>query len=354
MLELINDLVSQPPIFRDPRGGAPGLSFNNVLASVIVTPSGFNAFINNDLNDAFKIVLSEWCDYLNDKNSDSARDLTHEKWLSKESIIILSKYLDDFNPDKPFDAFKNAFVAKENYDDPHWGFKTWNDFFARPFISINDYRPMPPSPLPSDQDPTILSPADSKIYGIATNVSEKDTFWLKGHRYSLRHLLNSDKGGDRHKDYIGGTVYQAYLLPSDYHRWTMPFAGTVKEIVTIPGTYFALSNSLVDREQPDEFASLVEALPYLVTVSGRKLAKIEAKNPKIGTVYFIPVGLQEISAMKFEDNIVGKPLERGDPLGTFQYGGSTVCMVFEPKVNIKWAVSQLEHVLIRSKIASVY
>ena len=47
-------------------------------------------------------------------------------------------------------------------------------------------------------------------------------------------------------------------------------------------------------------------------------------------------------------------LDKGEALGGFQYGGSTVCMVFEPKVNIKWEVSQLEHVLIKSKIAEVY
>ena len=261
----------------------------------------------------------------------------------------MSKYLKDFDPKNPTKAFKDAFVQKKDFDHPHWGFKSWNDFFARSFISIDSYRPMP---NPDDKD-IIISPADSRIYGIATNVSEKDTFWLKGHRYSLKHLLNGDKAGNRHKPYIGGTVYQAYLLPSDYHQWAMPFSGTITDIVTIPGTYFALSNALVDPTQPDEFASLVEGLPYLSTVSARQIAIIKADNEKIGTVCFIPVGLQEISSIKFF-HPKGKKLEKGEALGTFQYGGSTVCMVFEPKVNIKWAVSQMEHVLIRSKIATVY
>ena len=213
-------------------------------------------------------------------------------------------------------------------------------------------------PKPNDND--IISTADSRVYTIATNVSEMDTFWLKGHRYSLKHLFDNitldNENEPFHKRYIGGTVYQAYLLPSDYHQWTMPFTGTVKKIVTIPGTYFALSNALVDPAQPDEFASLVEGLPYLTIVSARKIAIIEAENKKLGTVCFIPVGLQEISSVKFFDNLEneGKKLNKGEPLGTFQYGGSTVCMVFEPKVNIKWGISQLEHVLIRQKIAEAY
>jgi len=352
MIDLINNVVSQPPIFRDLRGGAPGLSFNNILASVIVTPAGFNAFCNDELNDAFQKVLSDWCDYLS--TSPSAKDsLTSDKWLSNESISNLSHYLRDFDPNEPSKAFKHAFV--ENDKLPHWGFQSWNRFFARSFVSreiFDYYRPMPKH----DTDAVIVSAADSRIYGIATNVSEMDTFWLKGHRYSLKHLLNGDKGGDgrRHEKYIGGTVYQAYLLPSDYHQWVMPFSGTVKKIITIPGTYFALSNALVDPAQPDEFASLVEGLPYLSTVSVRKIAIIEADNSKIGTVCFIPVGLQEISSVKFFQENEEKHLKKGEALGTFQYGGSTVCMVFESKVNIKWEVSQLEHVLIKSKIAEVY
>ena len=354
MLELINDVIAQPPIFRDPRGGAPGLSFNNILASVIVTPSGFNAFINDALNEAFKRVLSDWCTYL--LSLESARDsLTDDKWLSNESIIGLSQSLYDFDPEDPKKAFKRAFVG-DNEDKDYWGFLSWNDFFSRPFISaeiFDEYRPMADPNNPN----LIINPADSRMYGIATNVSEMDSFWLKGHRYSLKHLLNGDEGGDgrRHEKFIGGTVYQAYLLPSDYHQWAMPFSGTLKEVITMPGTYFALSNALVDPAQPDEFASLVEGLPYLCTVSARKIAILEADDEKIGTVCFIPVGLQEISSLKFfhEEN-KEKHLEKGEALGAFQFGGSTVCLVFEPKVNIKWRVSQLEHVLIKAAIAEVY
>ena len=72
--------------------------------------------------------------------------------------------------------------------------------------------------LNPDSPNLIISPADSQIYSIATNVSEFDTFWLKGHRYFLKYLLNGDNGGDHHKPYIGGTVYQAYLLPT----WILP------------------------------------------------------------------------------------------------------------------------------------
>jgi phosphatidylserine decarboxylase len=308
------------------------------------------------LNEVLKEILVGWCTYLDGEES-AKRSLTDDQWLSVESIKGFSLYLSDYDPNNPLAAFKRAYVKDDQL--PQWGFKSWNAFFSRPFVSpeiFDFYRPMPP---PQDND--ILSTSDSRVYTVATNVSELDTFWLKGHKYSIKHLLdderlNIDNQPFFYESYIGGTVFQAYLLPSDYHQWTMPFSGTVKKVVTIPGTYFALSSAFVDSAKPDEFASLVEGLPFLATVSTRKIAIIEADNKKFGTVCFIPVGLQEISTVKFFDDLEIKPkhLNKGEPLGCFQYGGSTVCMVFEPKVNIKWGVSQMEHVLIRSKIAEVY
>lgn len=359
MLKLIDNVVRNPPVFQDYYGGAQGLSFNNILGSVIVTRSGFNAFCNDDLNKVLQEILADWCEYLSGPAS-AVDSLIPKKWLSIKSIANLSTYLEGFNPLQPSDtAFKDAYVLNDSL--PHWGFHSWNDFFARPFVSAQKFDKYRPMLKPEKVDNVITSSADSRVYGIATNVSETDTFWLKGHRYSLKHLFNNVSDPENikeplHKRYIGGTVYQAYLLPSDYHQWSMPISGIVKKIITIPGTYFALSNALVDSAQPDEFASLVEGLPYLTIVSARKIAVIKADNPKLGTVCFIPVGLQEISSVKFFHNLENeeKHLDKGDALGTFQFGGSTVCMVFEPKVNINWEVSQLEHVLIRAKIAEVY
>ncbi|KAK0201286.1 hypothetical protein DFS33DRAFT_1447633 [Desarmillaria ectypa] len=56
--------------------------------------------------------------------------------------------------------------------------------------------------------------------------------------YSLNHVLNNDVLAPQ---FIGGTVYQAFLSATKYHRWHSPVNGTVSRIVTIPGTYYAES-----------------------------------------------------------------------------------------------------------------
>jgi len=39
-------------------------------------------------------------------------------------------------------------------------------------------------------------------------------------------------------DFVGGTVYQALLLPWNYHRCHSPLDGEILQIQSIPGNYF--------------------------------------------------------------------------------------------------------------------
>ena len=76
-------------MFRDYFSGAAGLSFNNILSSVIVTPAGFNAFVNDELNKALKEILADRCKYLDGEDSDKEA-LTDDQWLSIESKKLVS------------------------------------------------------------------------------------------------------------------------------------------------------------------------------------------------------------------------------------------------------------------------
>jgi phosphatidylserine decarboxylase len=55
---------------------------------------------------------------------------------------------------------------------------------------------------------------------------------------------------------------------------------------------------------------------------------------KYGLVAAVPVGLSEIGSVVFHDKFLNAtepvPVQRGDELGYFLYGGSLVILVFEP------------------------
>ena len=112
---------------------------------------------------------------------------------------------------------------------PFLGFKSWNDFFIREFKSGR--RPV----AQPDNEKAIVSACEATPYSIQTGVNEKDTFWIKSQPYSLRDIL------DRNfvDQFLGGTVYQAYLSAENYHRWHSPVSGTIKMLEKVPGTYYA-------------------------------------------------------------------------------------------------------------------
>lgn len=76
------------------------------------------------------------------------------------------------------------------------------------------------------------------------NVQEDDQFWLKDNRYSLKdmvgieHLKESNIDPSVLQEFVGGTVYQAFLDLWCYHRVHAPVDGKILAVYKIPGTYY--------------------------------------------------------------------------------------------------------------------
>jgi phosphatidylserine decarboxylase len=60
---------------------------------------------------------------------------------------------------------------------------------------------------------------------------------------------------------------------------------------------------------------------------------IEADNPAIGLMCFLPVGMAEVSTCEVTV-YQGQHVKKGDPLGMFHFGGSTHCLMFRPGVRL--------------------
>ena len=61
-------------------------------------------------------------------------------------------------------------------------------------------------------------------------------FWLKSQPYSLLDMLANDESVDQ---FAGGTVYQAFLSATNYHRWHGPVSATIVRAFVQPGTYYS-------------------------------------------------------------------------------------------------------------------
>jgi phosphatidylserine decarboxylase len=328
MLRLVNELLTMAPEFGESSMVATPL--NAILDWPMGTPAGFAAFRDPRVNAMLKKILDVWCEFLS----------------SGDSLYVLN---DSPTGWKCAEAQRKVGMDQYEHDpeDQHWGYNSWNDFFTRRFK--DGERPVA---SPGD-DKVIVSACESTPYGISTDVQRQDRFWIKSQPYSLHDMLANDESVDQ---FVGGTVYQAFLSAINYHRWHSPVAGTVVRAFVQEGTYFSEADSEgKDATEPRNSQS------YMTHVAARAIILIEADDPVIGLMAFVPVGMSEVSSCMIDSKITpGYHLSKGEELGYFQYGGSTHCLVFRPGAIAEFtlaAIPQLHDpqpplMLVRSKLAT--
>jgi phosphatidylserine decarboxylase len=312
MLRVINHVLGIAPEFNET--GMVGFPINAILDFPMITPAGLSAFTMEKVNAMFRKVLNAWTVFLDSPESRYVLNEGPGGWFSPEARRQIQ--LDEFRTDPA---------------EPYLGFASWNDFFIREFKP--GVRPIA-SP---DDDAVIVSACESAPYAIQTNVQEQDTFWLKGQPYSLRQMLQ----GHFLEEFVGGTVYQAFLSADKYHRWHSPVVGTVRRLVHIPGTYYAEAASVgFDPAGPNDSQG------YIAHTATRALMFIEADNPTIGLMCVVAIGMAEVSSCLLVGPdgtplTEGQHVDKGDQIGYFQFGGSTHCLVFRKGVIAEFALQAL-------------
>ncbi len=120
-------------------------------------------------------------------------------------------------------------------------YPTFNAFFTRA---------LKPSARIPDADPnTLLMPADGHISQCGAIVDGR-IFQAKGQSFTAAQLLGDDAAAAPFADGLFATVY---LSPRDYHRVHMPWAGTLRETVHVPGRLFSVGTDAV-KSVPGLFA----------------------------------------------------------------------------------------------------
>ena len=297
MLRMLNAVLSTAPEYsQDSMVMTP---VQAVLDQTTATPSGLAAYRNPTVNTMLGKVLTAWCAHLDSPDSLSVLDV-EDGWTSPAAAAAIG--IEQYQHDP---------------DDEHWGFTSWNDFFTRRFREGER-----PVEAPED-DKVVVSACESTPYALARDVQRHDRFWLKSQPYSLQDMLAGDPAVE---EFVGGTVYQAYLSATDYHRWHAPVAGTIERAFVIGGTYY----SDADTEGADATIPQ-DSQGYMAHVAARAVILIRADDPVLGLVGFVPVGMADVSSCLIGEGIVpGAHVAKGDELGRFQFGGSTHCLLFRP------------------------
>lgn len=167
------------------------------------------------------------------------------------------------------------------------------------------------------------SPNDGTLYKVAIETKRTDRFWVKGQPYSIEHMLAGDT---LFHLFVGGTVFQSFLDGRNYHRFWSPVAGSVKKIVHVQGLMFSNAESAGVDMTAGTYSQA-----YMTSVNTRALVFLESNDPAIGIVCLMAVGISEVSSISISVQ-VGQSLAKGDEIGHFSYGGSSICLLFRPGV----------------------
>ena len=112
------------------------------------------------------------------------------------------------------------------------------DPFAYPSFNAFFTRALKPGARTADADAgTLLMPSDGRI-SQAGRIEAGRIFQAKGQDYSAAELLGDEVAAAPFSD---GSFLNVYLAPRDYHRVHMPWRGTLRETLHVPGRLFSVS-----------------------------------------------------------------------------------------------------------------
>jgi len=185
-------------------------------------------------------------------------------------------------------------------------FNTYDEFF---------YRALKPGSRPMTEEvrnntKIAVSPADCRMTVFPT-VDLATKLWIKGRKFNLASLLNDTELA---KQYVNGSLGIFRLAPEDYHRFHFFADGEFGPTTHIEGKYMTVQPVAINSERHDVFTENRRAVTVL-------------NSPAFGNVTLVTVGATLVGSVNLSPP--GK-YKRGDEMGFFKHGGSTLITIFPP------------------------
>lgn len=214
----------------------------------------------------------------------------------------------------------NVDLAEAANPDPR-SYATFNAFFTRA---------LKPGARIADPDPrALLMPADGHVSQCGA-IEDGRIFQAKGQSFTAAELLGDVADAEPFRNGLFATVY---LSPRDYHRVHMPWTGTLRETVHVPGRLFSVGTDAV-ASVPRLFARNERLVCHFDTDFG-PMVSVMVGALLVSGVETVWSG-EEIPA--YGDRITRKDwrghgitLARFDEMARFNYG-STVIVLLPPGV----------------------
>ena len=209
----------------------------------------------------------------------------------------------------------------------------------------------PGARVPDPNPHALLMPADGRISQLG-RIENGRIFQAKGQSYTAAELLGDAKAAEPFADGWFATVY---LSPRDYHRVHMPWRGTLRETLHVPGRIFSVA----------PFA--VQAIPRLFARNERLVCHFDAD---FGPMCQVMVGAVLVSGVetvwsgieipRYASRIVRKDwrgrnivIERFAEMARFNYGSTVIVLLPKNRVVLDGALASEQAVKLGQRLGRV-
>ena len=193
-------------------------------------------------------------------------------------------------------------LDEEEFDSDPEGFRSFNEFFSRK---------LKPDARPIEQENAVaVFPADGRHLGVQ-DLSANLGFYVKGQKFDLPKLFQSEELAGRFRK---GSLIISRLCPVDYHRFHAPVSGKISEARLINGSLFSV-NPIALRKRLSVFWENKRYLCMIDSDYHGKVAQFIVGATCVGSATFT-----------FSQN---QRVKKGEELGYFSFGGSSVLTLFE-------------------------
>jgi len=198
--------------------------------------------------------------------------------------------------------FIGGFIKRNSIDMNEYRdvkYNSFNDFFIREIKE--GFRPFP------DCDTDVAAPCDGKL--TVYTITADSVFSIKNSEYSITDLLQDKDLADSYSD---GICLIFRLTPDNYHRYAYICDGEVLRSKYIKGVLHTVQP--IACRQSDIFCQNTREYTVLQTKNYGKIIQME-----VGALF---VGM-------ITNNNKNRSVKIGEKKGMFQFGGSTIIMLFQ-------------------------
>ena len=222
-----------------------------------------------------------------------------EEYDAPQSKVHIASFIESFDLSSTLAEFVEPDPDK---------YPNFNAFFAREIRP--DARPI----AEPENEGLISSPADCRLTAFPT-IDLATKYWIKGFGFTVAKLLGDEE--DLAKSFDGGSIIIARLAPQDYHRWHAPTSGRVRSVKEIDGTYYTVNPQAIN--QLGTLDVFCENRRSVMIVDG-----------KAGPIAIVAIGAMLVGSITYVNGVEtpGTDISRGQCLGAFYYGGSTVAVLY--------------------------